>query len=260
MADWPIVSGIISDLDGVTYRGDDPIDSAVHAFQKWHETGIPYAFVTNNSTKSAAEFADKLRGMGIPAVPERIITTSAVAADRLASLVQPGARVMVIGARALTRAVEGRGFEIADEGVAAVVAGLDREFTYAKLAKAQTALLRGARFIGTNPDHMLPHGDGFEPGAGSILKAIETASGVAPMIIGKPQPDLVTMALSILGTDQKSTFMLGDQIMTDIMAGHKAGLPTILVRTGVAEKGPFPIEPDFEIETLASIPAAAKSS
>jgi 4-nitrophenyl phosphatase len=119
--------------------------------------------------------------------------------------------------------------------------------------------MKGARFIGTNPDHMLPHGGGFEPGAGSILKAIETASGVSPMIIGKPEPDLVTMALSILGTDPASTYMLGDQIMTDIMAGHKAGLPTILVRTGVVEKGPFPIRPTFDIETLASIPLTATS-
>ncbi|WP_371229271.1 HAD-IIA family hydrolase [Roseovarius sp. 2305UL8-3] len=257
MTDWPKISAIISDLDGVTYRGDDPIESAVDAFQQWNKNGFPYAFVTNNSTKSAEEFADKLNGMGIPASPERIITTSAVAADRLAALVAPGSRVMVIGATALRRAVEQRGFEIADEDVAAVVAGLDRAFTFEKLARAQTALMQGARFIGTNPDHMLPHGGGFEPGAGSILKAIETASGVAPLIIGKPEPDLVTMALAILGTDPASTYMLGDQIMTDIMAGHKAGLPTILVRTGVAEKGPFPIHPDFDIETLAAIPLVA---
>jgi 4-nitrophenyl phosphatase len=257
MTGWKKISGIISDLDGVTYRGDDPIDSAVEAFQSWHSVGLPYAFVTNNSTKSAEEFAEKLNGMGIPATPERIITTSAVSAERLETLLEPKARVMVIGAPALLQAVEKSGFEIADENVSAVIAGLDREFSFEKLTKAQTALMGGAHFIGTNPDHMLPHGDGFEPGAGSILKAIETASGVAPVIIGKPQPNLISMALSILGTDPKSTYMLGDQVMTDIVAGHAAGLPTILVRTGVVEKGPFPITPDFDIETLASIPIMA---
>ncbi len=257
MTDWPKISAIISDLDGVTYRGDDPIESAIQVFQRWHDEGLPYAFVTNNSTKSAEEFAEKLNDMGIPASPERIVTTSSVAADRLTTLIKPGSRVMVIGATALVRAVEERGFEVANEDVSAVVAGLDRAFTFEKLTKAQTALMQGAHFIGTNPDHMLPYGSGFEPGAGSILKAIETASGVVPMIIGKPQPDLVYMALSILGTDRKSTYMLGDQITTDIMAGHKAELPTILVRTGVSEKGPFPIKPTFDIETLASIPSAA---
>jgi len=254
---WPKISGIISDLDGVTYRGDEPIESAVGVFQRWNDSGLPYAFVTNNSTKSAEEFSVKLNAMGIPADPARIITTSAVAADRLSDSFKPGSRIMVIGSQALVRAVADRDFEIADEDVAAVIAGLDRSFTYEKLARAQTALLGGAHFIGTNPDSMLPKGVGFEPGAGSILKAIETASGVTPTIIGKPQPDLVTKALSILGTDRQSTFMLGDQIMTDIAAGQAAGLPTIRVRTGVIEKDPLSISPDFDIESLECIPADA---
>lgn len=254
MSNWQQISGIISDLDGVTYRGEEPIESAVKAFQTWDEVGLPYAFVTNNSTKSAEEFSDKLNRMGIPATPERIVTTSAAAAIRLTKLLPAGARVMVIGARALENTVTEQGFELADENVSAVVAGLDRAFTFDKLAKAQTALLGGAVFIGTNPDRMLPHSAGFEPGAGSILKAIETASGVAPIIIGKPQPDMVTMALNILGTPSTSTFMIGDQILTDIAAGHAAGLKTVLVRTGVQESGPFPVKPDFDIQTLAEIP------
>ena len=257
---WPKISAIISDLDGVTYRGDEPIESAVRVFQRWNDIGLPYAFVTNNSTKSAEEFSVKLNAMGIPADPARIITTSAVAADRLSDLLEPRSRVMVIGAQALVRAVADRDFEIADEDVDAVIAGLDRSFTYEKLTRAQAALLGGAHFIGTNPDTMLPKGGGFEPGAGSILKAIEAASGVTPTIIGKPKPDLVTMALSILGTDRQSTFMLGDQIMTDIAAGHAAGLPTIRVRTGVIEKDPLSISPDFDIESLECIPADAFST
>lgn len=257
---WPKISGIISDLDGVTYRGDEPIESAVSVFQRWNDIGLPYAFVTNNSTKSAEEFSIKLNAMGIPADPARIVTTSAVAADRLGELLEPRRRVMVIGAPALVRAVAERNFEIADEDVDAVIAGLDRNFTYKKLARAQTALLAGAHFIGTNPDPLLPKGGGSEPGAGAILRAIETASGVAPTIIGKPQPDLVTRALSILGTDPQSTFMLGDQIMTDIAAGLAAGLPTIRVRTGVKEKEPLSLAPDFDIESLEGIPADAFST
>ena len=254
MKNWPKISGIISDLDGVTYRGDDPIESAVAAFKAWDGAGLPYAFVTNNSTKSAEEFADKLNKMGIPAIAERIVTTSAVAAARLSQLLPAGARVMVIGAAALSKAVANCGFELADKEVSAVVAGLDRAFTFDKLAKAQTEIMGGATFIGTNPDHMLPRGSSFEPGAGSILQAIQTASGVQPIIIGKPQPDLVTMALKILGTPPETTFMLGDQVATDIVAGHLAGLQTILVRTGVKEKGPFAINPDFDVDTLARIP------
>ena len=260
MSDWPKISGIISDLDGVAYRGDDPIESAVAAFRTWEDAGLPYAFVTNNSTKSAEEFADKLNAMGIPATAERIVTTSAAAAARLSQLLPTGARVMVIGASALHQAVVNCGFELKDKDVSAVVVGLDRTFTFDKLARAQTALLGGAIFIGTNADQMLPNGSGFEPGAGSILKAIETASRVPPIIIGKPQPDLVAKALKILGTPPTTTFMLGDQVGTDIVAGHLAGLQTILVKTGVQETGPFPINPDFEVDTLAKIPVTLSAS
>ena len=254
MKDWPRIRGIISDLDGVTYRGDDPIESAVVAFQAWDEAELPVAFVTNNSTKSAKEFSDKLNRMGIPAIPERVITTTAVTADYLTGALPEGARVMVFGSTALSDAVEARGFELAETDVSAVIAGLDRSFTYEKLARAQEALLGGAKFIGTNADPKLPHASGFEPGAGSILKAIETASGVTPVVIGKPAPNLVKMALEMLGTPPEATFVLGDQVDTDIIAGHAAGLPTILVRAGVRNEGPFLAAPDFDIQTLAEIP------
>ena len=260
MIDWPRISGIISDLDGITYRGDRPIETAVSAFQAWKDVGLPYAFVTNNSTKSAEQFSEKLNGMGIPASPDQVITTSAVTAETLTELLVPGARVMVIGACALSDAVRSRGFELADTDIAAVVAGLDRSFTFEKLAKAQTALLGGALFIGTNPDPMVPHGCGFEPGAGSILRAIETASGVSPTIVGKPEPNLVYTALKVLGTEPAETFMLGDQVTTDIAAGHAAGIPTILVRTGVHEVEPFPVQPDFDIQTLAELPLSANAT
>ena len=249
-----MIRGIISDLDGVTYNGDNPIKSAVEAFQAWDEAGLPFAFVTNNSTKSAQEFSDKLNSMGIAASPDRVITTSAVAADHLAETLPAGARVMVIGAAALADAVAARGFKLAGTDVDAVVAGLDRAFTFEKLARAQDALLGGAAFVGTNPDPMLPHETGFEPGAGAILKAIETASSVAPVIVGKPAPNLVKLALAELGTPSEATFVLGDQINTDIAAGHAAGLQTILVRTGVRNTGPALAVPDFDIQSLSEIP------
>ena len=249
----PRNAAIISDLDGVAYRGDVPIATAVLAFRQWHEQGLPYAFVTNNSTKTAREFADKLNSMGIPATPERVITSSAVVARRVKADLPPGSRVMVIGAASLVGAIEAQGFQIADQDVRAVVAGLDRAFTFEKLQKAQAALLAGASFFGTNADRMLPHGLGYEPGAGSILAAIQTASGVTPVVTGKPQPDLIHMALEILGSDPETTFMLGDQIETDIMAGRAAGLKTILVGTGLPPKAVPGILPDFDIETLLDL-------
>jgi len=249
----PSGAAIISDLDGVTYRGDAPIPTAIRAFQNWHEQGIPYAFVTNNSTKTAEEFADKLNRMDIPVTPDRIVTSSMVVARRVRAEIPAASRVMVIGAPSLAGAVEAQGFQIANRDVQAVVVGLDRAFTFEKLHKAQSALIAGASFFGTNADRMLPHGLGYEPGAGSILAAIETASGVAPLVTGKPQPDLIHMALDILGSDPATTFMLGDQIETDIMAGKAAGLKTILVRTGVPPREVPNVAADVMVDSLLDL-------
>ena len=252
----PSNAAIISDLDGVTYRGDAPIPTAVRAFQHWHEQGLPYAFVTNNSTKTAEEFADKLNRMDIPVTRDLIVTSSMVVARSIRSEIPAASRVMVIGAPSLVGAIEAQGFQIADREVKAVVVGLDRAFTFEKLQQAQSALLAGASFFGTNADRMLPHGTGYEPGAGSILAAIETASGVAPIVTGKPQPDLIHMALDILGSNPATTFMLGDQVETDIMAGRAAGLRTILVRTGVPPREVPGVTADIVVESLLELTLA----
>ena len=254
MSGWPKISGIISDLDGVVYRGADPISSAVLAFQRWHKLGVPYIFVTNNSTKTAEEFAHKINGMGILVEPAQIVTTAEATAQVVAANHPATSRVMVIGAPALRNAVLAHGFTLADTGVDVVVVGLDQSFTYQTLARAQAALLAEAAFYGTNADPMLPNGGGFDPGAGSILKAIEVASGKSPIVIGKPSRQMIDVALARLGTPRLQTLMIGDQIDTDIVAGKAAGLPSVLVLTGVPQSGPRRVEPDFVVVDLTEIP------
>ena len=254
MAVWPRISGVISDLDGVVYRGADPIDSAVTTFQRWYREGVPYAFVTNNSTKTATEFAAKINGMGIVVEASQIITSAEVTAQMVAANHPAGSRVFVVGAPALRDAILSHGFTVANSAVDVVVVGLDQGFTYQTLALAQSALLAGAAFYGTNADRMLPNGAGFEPGAGSILNAIGTASGKVPVIIGKPGRQMIDVAVDRLGTTRDATLMIGDQIDTDIVAGHAAGLPTVLVLTGVPQTGPRQVQPDFEVANLTDIP------
>ncbi len=253
MVIWPTISGVISDLDGVVYRGADSILSAVEAFQRWHRAGVPYVFVTNNSTQTAAEFAIRINGMGIEVEASQIVTSAQATALRLAGDHPQGARVFVVGAQALKDAVQAQGFALAEVGVDVVVSGLDRGFTYQTLAIAQRALLAGAAFYGTNADPMLPNDAGFDPGAGSILQAIATASGRVPVIVGKPARHMIDLGLARLGTPLGETLMIGDQIETDIVAGHAAGLTTVLVRTGVPETGPRVVEPDFVVEDLGQI-------
>ena len=254
LENWPKIRGIISDIDGVVCRGEVPIPKAVEAVKEWRRIGLPYIFATNNSTKTAREFADKLRGFGISASADHVVSTAEATAEYVKRNWQPGTGVLVVGARALRAAVRSAGMTLRAKRPEAVVVGLDKELTYAKLRDASRAVLSGAELIGTNPDLMFPSSDGFDPGAGSILAAIDAASGrkKRPTIIGKPEPFLIELALERLKTPKQQTIVVGDQVATDIFAGSNAGLTTVLVQTGVPQ--PDTSEADFVISNLGEIP------
>jgi 4-nitrophenyl phosphatase len=250
-ADMPDFNAVISDLDGVVYRGDAPIPEAVGAFRRWHAAGVRYCFVTNNSTRTAADFAAKLRRFGIEARAEQVVTSADATALLLRERWPSGARVFVIGAPALAETIGAAGFEIDAERAEIVVVGLDQQFTYAKLKQASRLVRAGAVLIGTNPDLMLPTEDGFDPGAGTLIGAVTAASGRPAIFVGKPEPHMITAALQRLGSDARRTVMIGDQVSTDIEAGQRAGLFSILVQTGVPEAAPTHIRPDLTVPTLA---------
>ncbi len=228
------ISGVIADLDGVVYRGETPIDDAVSAFQRWERDGVPFCFVTNNATRSPEAFAEKLTRLGVHTTPSQVMTSPIATAAYMRERWDNGIPVFVLGAAALTEAMRDAGFTVTDRHPQAVVVGLDRDFTYARLTTAVHAVLGGAALIATNADPRLPiEGGGFDPGAGSILAAVVAATGAKPVIVGKPAPRMVEMALQRLGTSKDETVMIGDQVNTDILAGQRAGLRSILVTTGV---------------------------
>ena len=230
----PGIEAVVSDLDGVVYRGDAPIDSAVEAFRRWRRAGIPYCFVTNNATQSPEAFAAKLTRLGVSASAAEVVTSPVATAGYMRERWPAGGPVLVLGAPALVAAMSDAGFTVTDRDPQAVVVGLDRDLTYARLRAAVHAVLSGAVLIGTNADPRLPvEGGGFDPGAGSILAAVATAGGVKPIVVGKPEPKMVEMALGRLGSPKARTVMIGDQVSTDILAGQRAGLRSILVTTGV---------------------------
>jgi 4-nitrophenyl phosphatase len=174
----------------------------------------------------------------------------------LRTIARPPARVLVLGEPALRAAVARAGFTLSSDRAAAVVVGLDRRLTYEKLVAALAALRRGAAFIATNPDPMLPAEHGLLPGAGSIVAALRYASGREPVVIGKPNPRLLREAMRRTGTRPNQTAMVGDQRSTDIAAGRAAGTFTILVLTGVdatrrsGRRGP---RPDLIVRDLAEL-------
>ncbi|HLR81191.1 MAG TPA: TIGR01457 family HAD-type hydrolase [Bacillota bacterium] len=224
--------GYLIDLDGTIYRGNKVIEFATQFIDTIHAKGIPYLFVTNNSSKTPEVVAQQLQNMGIKATPEHVLTSSSATATYIRQE-REYARCYVIGEEGLFHALEEEGIEITDENCDYVIMGLDRQITYEKLAKASTAIRNGAKLISTNADDAIPSEHGLLPGNGALTSVITRSTGVDPVFIGKPEPIMMHEALYILGTDKRDTIMVGDNYATDIQAGFNMGIDTLMVFTGV---------------------------
>jgi 4-nitrophenyl phosphatase len=257
---WPDVHALILDMDGTVYRGDAPIPGAFEALARCRENDVPVLFVTNNSTKSREEFAAKLTRMGHPTEPEQIVNTAHATGRLLARRYAKGTRVYVVGAAALSQAVTDAGFIVSEKAAEVVVVGLDRGLTYDKLRTAVRLILNGAEFIATNPDRLIPHGRHLDPGAGAIMAAVEAATAHvrSPLVVGKPEPTLISLALQNLGTAPQNSVMVGDQLQTDVLAGQRAGLFSVLVTTGVPAGDVTAVVPDRVISDLNEVPILAR--
>ncbi|RME74366.1 MAG: HAD-IIA family hydrolase [Chloroflexi bacterium] len=231
------IHGLVIDGDGVLWQENTPLPGLVEFFDFLKTRGIRFMLATNNATKTPEQFLQKLHRFGVSAVKrEQILTSSLATAAYLRRTYPPGTRVYVVGQDGLRQALEEAGYILlpnADEPAAAVVAGADFSLTYEKAKYAVFHIRRGAAFIGTNADATFPTPEGLAPGAGSILALLETASGVKPTIVGKPEPLMFEIALEKLDTTPETTAMLGDRLETDILGGQRAGLKTILVTSGV---------------------------
>lgn len=235
---------LLFDLDGTLYRGNEPIPGAGQLISDLQRKGIPCLYVTNNSTRTALEVTEHLHVMGIPA-EERMVVTSAQAAAYYIQENHPRARTFVIGEKGLHEALLDQGIHIIgnddddDEQLQyaeVVVQGLDRKLNYERMTLAVKHLLHGAIFIQTNPDRLLPVDGGFLLGAGSIGAALEAASGIQPIVIGKPSEIMMNYTLKKAGTASDRSWVIGDNPYTDLAAGRNAGCPTILVLTGLCTK------------------------
>ena len=248
------IHGVISDLDGVLYRGSQSIPDSVKAFQTWQARGVPYAFVTNNATKSAAQFAAKLAAMGVPVSAAQVFNAISATASLMRRRWPAGTRVFAIGETPLLEELEAGGFTLSGESAEIVVLGFDYALTYDKLRTAVRAALNGAAIVVTNPDTLTPADSGFEPCVGVLAAAVTAAVPAAvPIIVGKPQPFMVEEALAYLATARSETIMIGDQIATDIVAGQSAGLRSVLVTTGLPYKTVAGVTPDRVVSSLLDL-------
>lgn len=220
--------GIIFDLDGTVYRGHEPVEGAADFIAKMRGNSIKCLFVTNRANRTHKKIREQLEKMGIP-VDEKEIFTSG---DATAEYLKPG-KVFLIGEDGIRDALLQKGFTFTDQHPDYVIVSFDREFNYTKLKKAALLIQSGSRFVASNPDRALSTEEGLVPGTGSIVAAIAAATGVSPMIIGKPEPLIFRMALRVMKLKAKEVIALGDNIETDIPAAIRAGLIPVLILTGV---------------------------
>ncbi len=248
------LKGLIIDLDGCVYRGEELVDGADVAIKSLKESGKKILYLTNNSTKTPEEYAAKLQKLGIEALPRDILTSATATAQYMRSFEK--GKCFVVGERALRTALAQEGFTIVDgvdEDVRYVVCGLDRQLTYDKLAAACLAVQRGAKFIATNADPVLPVEKGHLPGAGSIVGAIKIATGLKPIVVGKPSKYIMDLAIKRLGVEKDKVAIVGDQIDIDVRAGKVVGIHTILLLTGRDLPKRSDLSPDLVIKSLQDL-------
>jgi len=236
MAQNPRIRGLILDMDGVLWRGQEPLGNLERIFERIHNHKLRVTLATNNATRSVTQYLDKLRGFGVSLEAWQIINSSMATVEYLRKQYSSGQPVYVVGDVGLLETLSAAGFYHTEDQPVAVIVSMDREFTYQKLAIAQRKILAGAAFIGTNPDLTFPNPGGLTPGAGSIIAAVQAATGVEPVMIGKPQPEMFRLALERLGCLPEQTLVVGDRLETDIAGGQAAACLTGLVLSGVTSQ------------------------
>lgn len=223
-------------MDGVLWKDENPLVDVKYIFQIIIDNNIGYAFATNNSTKTPEEYHQKLTNLGIPNLPEQIITSSTTLLNLMLKKYPEGGPVYIIGENGLIAPLEKAGFYHDEGSVLAVVGGMDRKVNYEKFKKAILYLQKNVDFFFTNSDTTFPTPLGKIPGAGSILKTLEAGSGRRAMVAGKPKPAMFVKALEYLNTSPDETLVIGDRLDTDILGGLNANCLTGLVLSGISKQ------------------------
>lgn len=251
---------VISDMDGVIYRGGQLVPGAQDFINRLRETETPFMFLTNNSEQRPLDLVRKLESLGVNGVTRDNFITSAMATARFVASQKPGGSAYVVGGAGLTAELYEVGYSITDKSPDYVVVGKTSSFTFPMMKKAAQLIEAGAKFIGTNPDMVDPVGNGNEPAAGALLASIEAATGSKPYIVGKPNPLIMIQARAMLDAHAEDCVMIGDRMDTDIVSGLEAGMATCLVLSGVSSRetiDDFPYGPTFVYDSVADIDLTA---
>ena len=243
------------DMDGTFYLGGQLLPGALEFIHLLEDLAIDYLFLTNNSSRTKLEYAEKIRRLGLPISEDKIFTSGEATAITLARK-KPAARIYLVGTPALEREFIRHGFEISAIDPDFAVLGFDTTLTYAKIWKLCDLILAGVPFIATHPDINCPTETGYMPDIGAMLAMIAASTGRKPdLIIGKPHPPIVEAIVEKLQLPISQLCMVGDRLYTDIALGS-TGITTVLVLSGETHRedlGASPFQPDYVMENLAGL-------
>lgn len=252
--------GLVCDLDGVLYRGVEPVPGVAEAIDRVRASGIRVVFATNNATKTLAQYVERLRRFDVEIGEDDIVTSAAVTGEEVTRRGWSGRTVFLIGTDGTRVALEDAGVVLVD-GIPARTADIavvssTARFDYQSLATAAFAVRNGADFLASNADPTFPAADGLWPGAGAMLAAVETASGRKAEVMGKPNPPMMqAIARRLEGCNKIA--VVGDQPSTDLAGGRSMGWATILVLSGVTDAvaaAALDPAPDVVIPSLVDLP------
>ena len=229
---------ILADLDGVIYTGAHAIPYAIESINKAAEA-MRVGYITNNASRTAASVAEHLTSLGLHVAPEEVVSSPQAAVKLLVDMVPAGSTILVIGGAGLIDEVEKGGFiptDSAENEPAAVIQGFAPEVGWKQLAEASYALKRdadgnGIPWVATNTDWTIPQERGIAPGNGTLVSAVHTAVGILPVVAGKPEPAIFHQAVARFGAS--SPVFIGDRLDTDILGSNRAGIPSVMVLTGI---------------------------
>lgn len=245
----------ILDMDGVLVRGSQAIPGAQQFIGRLIEREARFAVLTNNPMYTPRDLQHRLRSIGLE-VPHDSLFTSAMATAQFLDAQMPKGSAYVIGETGLTTALHDVGYLLTDRDPDYVVLGETTNYSFERISRAVRLVAAGARFIATNPDPAGPSEKGLEPACGAMAALIETATGVKPYFVGKPNPLMMRSTLRFLGAHSEDTVMVGDRMDTDIVAGTESGMETVLVLTGVTREDEvtrFPYRPTRVLPSVAEI-------
>lgn len=257
-----LISGfdsVLSDLDGVVYAGPKAIEGAVEALNALAEVQVSLAFITNNAGRSPMAVAAHLRQLGVNSNAEHVFGSADAGAEMLARQLNPGSKVLVVGSPYLRECITVRGLEVVEshrQQPQAVIQGFYPEVSWNDLAEASYAIAAGARWVATNTDMTIPRAEGLAPGNGSLVAAVQAATGSEPEVAGKPQSYLFRRAAERL--DSRKPLVIGDRLDTDILGANRAGFSSALVLTGVdtaraALGAPADQRPSYIVQSLQDL-------